>query len=100
MAAAIAHLVATSVRGLEARLDHGDRQRRLGPVSPQNHDGELGEAMRVRNDFEHRLETKVSALLGRIMGEDRYAVQVAVDVDTSRVTSNETQYGKGDTRRS
>src|SRR6202050_3119480 len=30
------------------------------------------------------------------MGENRYAVQIAVDVDTSHLTTNETQYGKGD----
>jgi len=64
--------------------------------APKN-DGELGEAMRLRNDFEHRLEGKVSALLTRIMGENRYAVQIAVDVDASHVSSSETQYGKGDT---
>jgi len=95
-AAAIAHLVATSVRGLE--LDGitvtGNDGQVLYP--PQKNDGELGEAMRVRNDFEHRLESKVSALLSRIMGENRYAVQIAVDVDTSHVTTNETQYGKGE----
>jgi flagellar M-ring protein FliF len=97
MAAAIARLVATSVRGLELEgiTVTGNDGEVLYP--PQKSDGELGDAMRLRNDFEHRLEGKVSALLTRIMGENRYAVQVAVDVDASRVTSNETQYGKGDT---
>jgi flagellar M-ring protein FliF len=97
MAAAIAHLVATSVRGLE--LDGITVTGNDGGVlyPPQKNDGELGEAMRLRNEFEHRLEAKVSALLSRIMGENRYAVQIAVDVDASHVTSNETQYGKGDT---
>ncbi|HLX36508.1 MAG TPA: flagellar basal-body MS-ring/collar protein FliF, partial [Candidatus Binataceae bacterium] len=96
-AEAIAHLVANSVRGLD--LDGitvtGNDGAVLYPV-PKN-DGELGEAMRLRNDFEHRLEGKVSALLTRIMGENRYAVQIAVDVDSSHVSSTETQYGKGDT---
>ncbi len=97
MAAAIAHLVATSVRGLE--LDGITVTGNDGSVlyPPQKNDGELGEAMRLRNDFEHRLEGKVAALLSRIMGENRYAVQIAVDVDASHITSNETQYGKGDT---
>ena len=97
MAAAIAHLVATSVRGLE--LDGITVTGNDGAVlyPPQKNDGELGEAMRLRNDFEHRLEGKVSTLLSRIMGENRYAVQIAVDVDASHVSSNETQYGKGDT---
>ena len=97
MAAAIAHLVATSVRGLEpdSITVTGNDGAVLYP--PQKNDGELGEAMRLRNDFEHRLEGKVSTLLSRIMGENRYAVQIAVDVDASHVTSNETQYGKGDT---
>ncbi len=97
MAAAIAHLVATSVRGLE--LDGITVTGNDGGVlyPPQKNDGELGEAMRLRNDFEHRLEGKVSALLSRIMGENRYAVQIAVNVDASHITSNETQYGKGDT---
>ncbi len=96
MAAAIAHLVANSVRGLNADsvTVTGDDGAILYPA--QNRDGELGEAMRVRNDFEHRLETKVSALLGRIMGDGRYAVQVAVDIDTSHVTSTDKLYGKGD----
>src|SRR5271166_474701 len=87
MAAAIAHLVATSVRGLDVNsiTVTGNDGAVLYPT--QNHDGELGEAMRLRNDFEHRLESKVSSLLGRIMGDGRYAVQVAVDIDASRVTS-------------
>ena len=95
-AAAIAHLVATSVRGLDldAITVTGNDGQVLYP--PQKNDGELGEAMRLRNDMEHRLESKVSSLLSRIMGENRYAVQIAVDVDTSHVTTNETQYGKGD----
>src|ERR1700722_2889050 len=90
MAAAIANLVATSVRGLEIEgiTVTGNDGGVLYP--PQKNDGELGDAMRLRNDFEHRLEGKVSALLSRIMGENRYAVQVAVDVDASQITSNET----------
>jgi flagellar M-ring protein FliF len=97
MAAAIAHLVATSVRGLEVDgiTVTGNDGAVLYP--PPKSDGELGEAMRLRNDFEHRLEGKVAALLSRIMGENRYAVQIAVDVDASHITTNETQYGKGDT---
>src|SRR5208283_3438525 len=96
MAAAIAHLVATSVRGLDLNsiTVTGNDGAILYPT--QNHDGELGEAMRLRNDFEHRLESKVSARLGRIMGDGRYAVQVAVDIDASRVTSTDKLYGKGD----
>jgi flagellar M-ring protein FliF len=96
MAAAIAHLVANSVRGLDVNsiTVTGNDGAILYPT--QTRDGELGEAMRVRNDFEHRLETKVSALLGRIMGDGRYAVQVAVDIDTSQVTSTDKLYGKGD----
>jgi len=96
MAAAIAHLVATSVRGLDINsiTVTGNDGAILFPT--QNRDGELGEAMRLRNDFEHRLESKVSALLGRIMGDGRYAVQVAVDIDASRVTSTDKLYGKGD----
>jgi len=97
MAAAIAHLVATSVRGLE--LDGITVTGNDGAVlyPPQKNDGELGDAMRIRNDLEHRLEGKVAALLTRIMGENRYAVQIAVDLDATHITSNETQYGKGDT---
>jgi len=96
MAAAIAHLVSTSVRGLDLNsiTVTGNDGAVLFPT--QNHDGELGEAMRLRNDFEHRLEGKVSSLLGRIMGDGRYAVQVAVDIDASRVTSTDKLYGKGD----
>ncbi len=96
MAAAIAHLVATSVRGLDVNsiTVTGNDGAVLYPM--QNHEGELGDAMRVRNDFEHRLESKVSSLLGRIMGDGRYAVQVAVDLDASKVTSTDKLYGKGD----
>ncbi len=96
MAAAIAHLVATSVRGLEPEGITVTGNDGVVLYPPQKSDGELGEAMRLRNDFEHRLEGKVAALLSRIMGENRYAVQIAVDVDASHITSNETQYGKGD----
>ena len=94
MAAAIAHLVANSVRGLDVNsiTVTGNDGAILYPA--QNRDGELGEAMRLRNDFEHRLETKVSSLLSRIMGDGRYAVQVAVDIDTSRVTSTDKLYEK------
>ena len=96
MAAAIAHLVATSVRGLDVNsiTVTGNDGAVLFPVT--NHDGELGEAMRLRNDFEHRLEGKVGSLLERIMGNGRYAVQVAVDIDASRVSSTDKLYGKGD----
>ena len=96
-AEAIAHLVANSVRGLdlEGITVTGNDGAVLYPA-PKN-DGELGEAMRLRNEFERRLEGKVSALLTRIMGENRYAVQIAVDVDSSHVSSSETQYGRGDT---
>src|SRR5271166_960669 len=95
MAAAIAHLVATSVRGLDVNsiTVTGNDGAVLYPT--QNHDGELGEAIRLRNDFEHRLEGKVGTLLERIMGNGRYAVQVAVDIDASRVTSTDKLYGKG-----
>src|SRR5271154_2776400 len=87
MAAAIAHLVANSVRGLDVNsiTVTGNDGGILFPT--QTRDGELGEAMRLRNDFEHRLESKVSSLLERVMGNGRYAVQVAVDIDASRVTS-------------
>jgi flagellar M-ring protein FliF len=94
MASAIAHLVAGSVRGLSTErvvvtTDDGTI------LYPPQHEGELGEAIRLRNDFEHRLQEKVSALLGRIMGANRYAVAVSVDVDTSRVTSKDEIYGSG-----
>jgi len=95
MARAVAHLVASSVRGLSTEnvtITGND-----GVILfPPQHEGELGDAMRLRNDFERRLEEKVSALLGRVMGDNRYAVEVSVDVDTSRVTSRDQLYGKGD----
>ena len=96
MAAAIAHLVATSVRGLDVNsiTVTGNDGAVLYPTT--NRDGELGEAIRLRNEFEHRLESKVGTLLERIMGNGRYAVQVAVDIDASRVTSTDKLYGKGD----
>jgi flagellar M-ring protein FliF len=95
MARTIAHLVAGSVRGLsveDVTITAND-----GVILyPQPHEGELGEALRLRNDFEHRLEEKVSDLLTRIMGANRYAVEVSVDVDTSRISSHDQVYGKGD----
>jgi flagellar M-ring protein FliF len=95
MARAIAHLVAGSVRGLAA--DNVTITGNDGAVLyPFQHEGELGEAMRLRNDFERRLQGKVAALLTRIMGENRFAVEVAVDVDTSRVTSEDDLYRRDD----
>jgi flagellar M-ring protein FliF len=95
MARAIAHLVASSVHGLSTENVSVTGNDGIILFPPQ-HEGELGEAIRLRNDFEHRLQDKVAALLSRIMGENRYAVEVSVDVDTSRVTSKEQIYGKGD----
>jgi flagellar M-ring protein FliF len=95
MARAIAHLVAGSVRGLSAENVTITDNNGLILYPPQR-EGELGEAIRLRNDFERRLQEKVASLLTRIMGENRYAVEVAVDVDTSRQTRQDSLYGKGD----
>ena len=93
-ARAIAHLVANSVRGLSA--DNVSVTNQNGTILyPPDHNGELGEAIRLRNQLEHRLRDKVSALLSRIMGKNRYAVEVSVAVDTSRITKREETYGKG-----
>lgn len=95
MASAIAHLVASSVRGLSPEnvtIAGNDG----AVLYPPQRSGELDAAMQLRDDFEHRLQEKVSSLLGRIMGDNRYAVAVTVDVDTSRVTSKEEIYGTGD----
>src|SRR5581483_3174170 len=94
-AQAIAHLVAGSVRGLQAENVTVTGNNGVILYPPQR-SGEIDEAIRLRNDFEHRLEDKASELLTRIMGENRFAVEVAVDVDTSRVSSRDTLYGKGD----
>lgn len=95
MARTIAHLVAGSMRGLSAE-DVTITANDGVILYPQLHEGELGEALRLRNDFEHRLAEKVSDLLTRIMGANRYAVEVSVDVDTSRISSHDQVYGKGD----
>ena len=90
MAAAIPHLVATSVRGLDVdsiTVTGNDGAILYQPCT--NRDGELGEAMRVRNDFEHRLETKVAALLGRIMGNGRVRRAGGGRYRSSRVTSTD-----------
>lgn len=94
-ARAIAHLLASSVRGLTAEnvTVTGNDGTILFPTP---HESELGEAIRMRSEVERGLQEKVSTLLGRIMGENRYAVAVSVDVDTSRVTSKDELYGKGD----
>jgi flagellar M-ring protein FliF len=95
MARAIAHLVAGAVRGLSAEnvtITGNDG----AILYPPQREGELSEAIRLRNDFERRLQGKVASLLTRIMGENRYAAEVAVDVDTSRVSSEDSLYGKGD----
>lgn len=94
-ARAIAHLVAGSVPGLSVEsvtVTANDGS----TLFPSQHEGELGEAIQLRDDFEHSLEEKASALLGRIMGRNRFAVEVSVDVDTSRVTSKEQTFGNGD----
>jgi flagellar M-ring protein FliF len=94
-ARAIAHLVAGSVRGLSTEnvtITGND-----GVILyPPQRSGELSEAIVLRNDFERRLQQKVAALLTRIMGQNRYAVEVAVDVDTSRQTREESLYRKAD----
>jgi flagellar M-ring protein FliF len=95
MARAIAHLVAGSVQGLSPEnvtITGND-----GTIFyPPQRQGELSDAMHLRNDFERRLQGKVAYLLTRIMGENHYAAEVSVDVDTSRVSSEESLYGKGD----
>ncbi|MBV8361597.1 MAG: flagellar M-ring protein FliF, partial [Deltaproteobacteria bacterium] len=94
-ARAIAYLVAGSVRGLSAEnvtITGNDG----AILFPPQREGELSEAMLLRNDFERRLQGKAASLLTHIMGENRYAVEVAVDVDTSRVSSYDDLYGKGD----
>jgi flagellar M-ring protein FliF len=94
-ARAIAHLVAGSVRGLPVEnvvITGNDGVLLYPPV----HEGEYGEALRLRDDLEHRLQEKISTLLNRIMGENRFAAEVAVTVDTSRVVSHDQLYGKGD----
>jgi flagellar M-ring protein FliF len=94
-ARAIAHLVAGSIPGLKVEnvVITGNDGALLYP--PQ-HDGEYGDAMRLRDDLEHRLQEKVSLLLNRIMGENRFAAEVSVTVNTSRVTSRDQIFGKGD----
>jgi flagellar M-ring protein FliF len=94
MARAIAHLVAGSVRGLA--VENVTITGNDGAILyPPQREGELSEAMQLRNDFERRLQSKAASLLMRIVGENRYAVEVAVDVDTSRVSSDDRLYGKG-----
>lgn len=93
-ARAIAHLVANSVRGLSP--DNVSVTNQNGAILyPPDHNGEMGEAVQLRNQLELRLQHKVSALLSRIMGKDRYAVEVSVAVDTSRTTSRQEIYGNG-----
>ncbi len=91
-ARAIAHLVANSVRGLSAANVTVSNEN--GTILyPSESNGRLDEAIRLRNELEHRLEGKVSALLNRIMGKNRYAVEVSVAVDTSRITTKQQIYG-------
>src|SRR6185312_11997151 len=70
-ARAIAHLVAGSVRGLEIRnvvITGNDG----ALLYPPPHEGEYGEALRLRDDLERRLQERISLLLNRIMGENRF----------------------------
>jgi len=94
-ARAIAHLVAGSVRGLspDQVTVTGNDGVILFPLPPAD---ELSDALRMRNDVEHRLQQKVSALLGSIMGQGRFAVEVSADLDTSQVSTKEEIYGNGD----
>ncbi len=94
-ARAIAHLVAGSVRGLSAGnvvVTGNDG----AILFPPPHDGENGEANRLRNELEHRFQEKIALLLNRIMGENRFAAEVSVAIDTSKVTSHDRLYGKDD----
>ncbi len=94
-ARAIAHLVAGSVQGLSA--DNVIVTGNDGMILfPPQHDGENGEANRLRNELEHRFQEKIGLLLNRVMGENRFAAEVSVAIDTSRVTSHDHLYGKDD----
>lgn len=94
-ARAIAHLVAGSVRGLSP--DQVTVTGNDGVILfPPPRADELSDALRMRNDLEHRLQEKVSTLLGSIMGPGRFAVEVSADLDTSQVSTKEEIYGNGD----
>lgn len=85
MASAIAHLVAGSVHGLapdQVTVTGNDG----AVLFPPPRGDEMSDALRMRNDVEHRLQQKVSSLLTSIMGQGRYAVEVSADLDTSQIS--------------
>jgi len=93
MASAIAHLVAGSVHGLapDQVTVTGNDGAVLFP--PPRGDG-VSDALRMRNELEHRLQEKVSSLLSSIMGQGRFAVEVSADLDTSQVSTKQQIYGE------
>ncbi len=95
MASAIAHLVAGSVHGLapdQVTVTGNDG----AVLFPPPRGDEMSDALRMRNDVEHRLQQKVSSLLTSIMGQGRYAVEVSADLDTSQISTKQQIYGNGD----
>jgi flagellar M-ring protein FliF len=95
MASAIAHLVAGSVHGLapdQVTVTGNDG----AVLFPPPRGDEMSDALRMRNDVEHRLQQKVASLLTSIMGQGRYAVEVSADLDTSQISTKQQIYGNGD----
>jgi len=95
MASAIAHLVAGSVHGLvpdQVTVTGNDG----AVLFPPPRGDEMSDALRMRNDVEHRLQQKVSSLLTSIMGQGRYAVEVSADLDTSLISTKQQIYGNGE----
>ncbi len=97
VAGAIAHLVASSVHGLRPEAVTVTVNDGLVLYPPPDR-GELSDVIRVRDETETRLKNKVSSLLQKIMGASRFAVEVAVTLDTSHATSKEEIFGDGNGR--
>ena len=95
MASAIAHLVAGSVHGLAPDQVTVTGNDGLVLFPPPRGD-EMSDALRMRNDVEHRLQQKVSSLLTSIMGQGRFAVEVSADLDTSQISTKQQIFGNGD----
>src|SRR5581483_286768 len=94
IARSIAMLVAGSVRGLspERVTVTGNDGVILYPPPPQ---GDMADQLYARSEIERRLTLKARELLERIMGQGRYAVQVAVELDSTKVSVKDNAYKPG-----
>jgi len=90
----IIHLVSSSVENLSpgrvAVLDRNGRM--LGPAPEGDGFGATSRALGITQEYEKRLEKRITALLEPLVGRGRIVARVNADLDLSRVEETEEQY--------